>query len=557
MIVALGVMSAVAGAGYCATAWFRKRRARQSLARVFAQPADSFVSQKSIVAAYHPRAREIGEEILASGGNAFDAFVAVAAAENVLAEGASSFAGPLAVLLYPKRNGRVRFLDANFNDPVDPKWRRRARMKKDGRAVLVPGAPAGLEAIAREYGRRSFGELLAPAIRLARDGFPVARVMSHLIAFRTDVLKQGAYGNETFFDERGEPLRPGAILRQPEVATFLEALATEGGSYVYSGEWGDRFLREVWAHKGILSQKDLQGYRVLEEDPWSCIYRGRRVQSCPGYGGLWTLLALKTLEHTELPKSVHFSADGKLLELLLRITREVWKESWIFNGEIGKERAFVSDRLTPEYTSTIWERVLRKMNGDPGSSPGSHSYHISVVDQEGNIASGTITVEDEPWGEGIFVQGIPLSTAGTIPWSTAPGKRRLNPFSTHFVFEENRLRYIVGGISNSVVETAFQFLVNLIDYNLPVEQAVSLPRFGTFPSTKKHVYPDRNWLDPRVSPAIVKYLNSQGLRVQNTGVVDTGLGNVVALNENEEHTSANAAVPYLPLPFEIRPQKVE
>lgn len=504
--------------------------------------------------AYHPRLREIGHSILDSGGNAFDAFVAVTAAQNVIAEGASSLAGPLGVLIYDGSRRHVIFLDADFNDPVNPDWRWDPRMPKDGRAVLVPGTPAGMEALVQRYGTRSFADLLQPAIRLAEEGFPVSKLLAACISWRAKILKRTEYGRRTFFSANGKPLTPGQTIRFPEVASFLSNLASNGSDYVYSGDWGRQFLEVVQGKHGVLTNDDLAAYRVGWEAPWTTTYRDYTLSSSSGhaYGGLWTLLALKTLEHTALPTGSHYSADAGALGLLVRVARQVWAESWILDYRALEDRSLVESRLTHTYTKQIWDRVEKRVPFHGIPVAGSHSYHIIVVDQNGNAASGTTTIESDPWGEGIFVEGIPLSTAGAIPWSTAPGKRRLSPFSIHFAFQDNRLRFAVGGISNSVIEAAFQFLINLIDYRLPVEQAVSMPRFGTFPAKRK-LDMKKNWLDPRISNDVVKVLKKQGLNFERKGIIDTGLGGVTAAEPTGMLSGVGAPVPYIADPFGTEP----
>jgi gamma-glutamyltranspeptidase/glutathione hydrolase len=521
----------------------------------FFQPAEKpIVRRDSIVVTHHPRLREIGHAVLDAGGNAFDAFVATIAAQNVMAEGASTLAGPLSVLLYTASNGRVSYLDADFNDPISPDWRWRSRMPRDGRTVLVPGAPAGLEALAQKHGTRSFSDLLQPAIQLAEDGFPVCRLMAAFIAWRAKVLKRTEYGRRTFFSSTGKPLRPGQTIRQPQVASFLSSLARNGSEYVYSGEWGKKFLKAVRGKHGILTDGDLVQYRVRWEEPWSTTYRGYTVCSASGlaYGGLWTLLALKTLEHTSLSPACHYSADTGALELLVGSARQVWAENWLVDHRALEDRRLVESRLTNAYTKQIWDRVKKRKPLQPLAAIGSHSYHIIVIDKDGNAASGTTTIESDPWGEGMFVQGIPLSPAGALPWNTSPGKRRLSPFSIHFAFQDNRLRFAVGGISNSLVEAAFQFLVNLIDYRLPVDDAVSMPRFGTFPADKK-LDLDKNWLDPRVGEEVVKALKKKGLKFERQGIIDTGSGAVTSVESTGILSGIAAPVPYLADPFGTGP----
>jgi gamma-glutamyltranspeptidase / glutathione hydrolase len=517
----------------------------------FFQPAEKpTVGRDSIVVAYHPQLREIGHAILDSGGNAFDAFVAVTAAENVLAEGASSLAGPLGVLIYDSSQHQVMCLDADFNDPLDPDWRWEARMPRDGRAVLVPGAPAGLEALAQKYGTRSFSDLLQPAMQLAEEGFTVSKVMAAFISWRAKTLKRTEYGRRTFFSTNGKPLKPGETLRLPEVASFLSKLASNGSSYVYAGDWGKQFLEVVQSKHGVLTSDDLAAYRVRWDAPWTTTYRDYTLYSSSGYayGGLWTLLALKTLEHTSLPTGSHYSANADALDLLVRIARQVWAESWILDYRVLEDRSLVESRLTPDYTRQIWDRVEKRAPFQGIGTAESHSYHIIIVDKDGNVASGTTTIESEPWGEGIFVEGVPLSIAGAIPFNTAPGRRRISPFSIHFAFHDNRLRFAVGGISNSLVEATFQFLVNLIDYQLPIDHAVSWPRFGTFPA-KKILDLKKNWLDPRISNDIVKALKKQGLKFEWKGAIDTGLGCIVAAEPNGMLSGVVAPLPYMADPF--------
>jgi gamma-glutamyltranspeptidase/glutathione hydrolase len=546
------IIFAVAGAGaaFAAFFFFFRKKSRTQLAAAYSRPAERPIVRKGgCVLAYHPEAREIGEAILRSGGNAFDAFVAAAAAEYVLAEGVTSLGGPLGVLIYRAEDNQVEYLDADFNDPLDGHGRAESNGSKPGKTVLVPGAPAGLEALATKYGRLPLAELLQPAIALAEDGFPVNQLMAGLIRASSKVLKKSKYGRNTFLP-KGEALNPGEIIRQPELADFLHKFGKEGSAYVYNGEWGDRFLSEVEAHGGRLTAKDLAAYRVNWCAPWTTTYRGHTIHSSSGhtYGGLWVLLALKTLEHTTLPSSPGYWEDAAALEQMIRISRQVWSEADIFDYRVLDDAESVRSMLTKEYAHSIWERVVNKAPVNFMGVAGSHSYHIITSDDAGNIASGTTTIESDPWANGIFVEGIPLTSAGRIPWQTKPGERRLSPFSIHLAFQDGRPQFSVGSFSGSVVEASFQFLVKLIDYRLPVRDAVSTPRFGTFPHrfwAKMLLRLDRNWLDPRVEESIVKELKKRGIKVKQTGLVDTGLGVVLRVGTEGEVEGAPAPVPYM------------
>jgi gamma-glutamyltranspeptidase/glutathione hydrolase len=364
------------------------------------------------------------------------------------------------------------------------------------------------------------------------------------------VLERSDYGRRTFFASNGKPLRPGQTVRSPELAHFLTELGRHGSSYVYAGDWGRLFLEAVRARGGVLTAGDLDAYRVHIETPWTTTYRGYRLITCSGhaYGGLWTLLALKTLEHTALPAEPHYSSDADLLELLVQIARDVWSEGWLLDYRALEDRGLVESRLEAAYTRGMWERVAERTRRIPTAAAGSHSYHIIVVDGHGNAVSGTTTIEDDPWGEGIFVEGVPLSTAGVLPMSTAPGTRRLSPVSMHLGFREDVLRFSVGAISHSVPEAAFQLLVNLIDYGLPVDRAASLPRFGSFP-LKRRLDFGKNWLDPQVEKVIVKALKKRGLRFERRGLIDTGLATVMAADDDGVLHGLATPLPYIAEPF--------
>lgn len=252
-----------------ASMWGREIRAwmaqpsQQALDRAFAQPVELLIERDhGSVVAYHPIACEIGHSILRQGGNAFDAFVASAAAENVLAEGASSLAGALVVLLYRADGRSVHYLDADFNTPLNPDAVWSPEHAAAGRAVLVPGMPAGLAGLASAHAKLSLPDLLEPAIGLAENGFVVGRLMAHSIADRAKILSRTPHGRSTYLPRSGEPLKQGDTLRLPKVADFLRGLARQGPGYVYGGEFGQRFLEVVRNEGGALSSADLAAYRI-------------------------------------------------------------------------------------------------------------------------------------------------------------------------------------------------------------------------------------------------------------------------------------------------------
>jgi gamma-glutamyltranspeptidase/glutathione hydrolase len=514
-----------------------------------------FCAPAAIVTTFHPESTRAAVETLKAGGNAFDAFVAATFTEYVVNEGGTSAAGSLGALIYDARTHTAKYLDAEFNGVLDPngQWEYHKAWtgsdREAGRAVLVPGAVAGLQVLAERYGRRHFAEDLQPAIALARDGFRVAGFYRAGLIANSELLQRIPYARRTFYPG-GHALNSGDLLKQPELAEFLSGLAQQGAAYMYHGKWAVRAIQTVQAAGGRMTLRDLAQYRAEWREPWRIEYRGREVLSSSGraFGGLWGLVALKTLEHTEIARLGHFSSSAEALELMMRTARQALGESWIFDYRELDRPETLKPRLTKQYTQRIWDRVRTRMPASQSTRTGIHSYQIIIVDAEGNGITGTNTHESLAWGSGMFVEGVPLNTAGRIPWATAPGERQISPFSMHLVLNGGRLSAVSGAFSSSLLEASFQFLVNLIDYRLPPQETVTRPRFGTIPydpaAALTNTIPQLleanrpNWLDPRVGADIVRELAARGVTFAQKqppgmgGWVDTGLGAVVTVGKD-------------------------
>ena len=515
-----------------------------------------------MVVTFHPLATQVGVQILDQGGNAFDAFIGATFAEYVVNEGGTSLAGSLGALVYDAKSGETQYLDGEFNSVSDPSgswnpsrpWS--AEDGEAGKAVLVPGAIASLEAMSKRYGRLRFQEVLQPAIALARDGFKVQGFYRAALLAGADFLRRTDYGSRTFFPN-GHVLSSGEVLRQPELAGFLEQIARQGASYMYRGAWAAECVKAVKARGGRMTVEDLARYEPAWHETRTAAYRGYEVHSPSGrdFGGLWGLVALKTLEHTNIARLGHYSTSAAALEVMVRTARESLAEPWIFDYRQLDDAALVQSKLTSDYTASIWARVAAKLAREPSAPAGSHSYQIIVVDHEGNAVTGTNTHESLAWGSGIFVQGVPLNTAGRIPWRTNPGERQISPFSMNLVLKGKKLVAASGSFSGSILEASFEFLVNLIDYRLPAHEIVNRPRFGTFPYdpaaplirsiTERLNANTPNWLDPRVDSKIVQTLAMRGLYFEQgyhafpPSWVDTGMGSVVVIHPDGTPEGAN------------------
>jgi gamma-glutamyltranspeptidase/glutathione hydrolase len=467
-----------------------------------------------LVVSYHDQGVEAGNRILNSGGNAFDAFVATVVAEIVVSPGAVTLAGLMCTLLYHAESNAVSFLDSGYNSVLAPDGEYDPSNPILGKLVAVPGIVAGLEAVHRRYGRLNWQEILQPAIELARDGFPISEVYSRLIGDYKQLLQSTEYGRQTFFPG-GAPLQAGDILKQPELAEFLSRLAEQGASYMYAGEWAEQCVETVQAEGGLMTREDLASYQPIWGEPWIVSYRGYDICASAGrvMHGLWALLALKTLEHTSLNPLIHYSESADALEVLVRIARAVDKEAWIGNHWYLDDRDLVNSRLTWTYTNLIWEKVRAALDSVSSEmSFDNETLCSAVVDSEGNVAAAKHSINSYYWGSGLFVQGIPLNASGMFKerW-TGPGERRLQGAPNFFVFKDGKMRSILGTWGDSNHYTAFQFLADLIDYELPADQAITLPRFGSYYYDENGIDLTKNVLDERVSQEIVDILRERGL----------------------------------------------
>ena len=484
-------------------------------------------AQRQVVVTYHPEATQIGYDILKRGGNAFDAFVAATVAEYVLAPGVTSAGGPLFALLFDNRSKTTETMNAEFNDPLDP--RQKWDPSHPGTGVLVPGAVAGLEAISKKYGRLSFSEVLKPAILLAENGFPLSESYAAILSEADGAkrLTRSEYGRKTFF-KNGATLAKGDFLKLPVVAEFLRRLSQEGSHYVYEGEWKKNFLKSVRAEGGFLKSEDFKNYRAKWEKPWRFSYHGFDIDSVATSGGFKTILALKLLEPIDITKHGHYSSSAGDLETMVRIADKATQQAWLYDQTKIHDDKFVAAAFSETEIDKL-RLELHDANVPP--SRGTHSYQITVVDEEGNAITGTNTINSLPWESGIFVEGVPLTAANQLPFQTSPGQRRRTDLSMQIGFQQNQVRFTSGTFSASLAAAEFQFLVNIIDYKMSAADAASSLRFGdqawdpTFQKMR-----GARWLDPRANPGVVETLRARGLSFVQTGYFDTGLGVIAVVD---------------------------
>ncbi len=498
---------------------------------------------QAAVASAHPLATEAGLEIFAAGGNAFDAAVAVTAALAVVEPYSSGLGGGGFWLLHRAADGREVFLDGRETAPAAA--HRDMYLSEDGQVIpglsmngplsaAIPGVPAALDHLARHYGRLPLERTLAPAIRLAREGFPVDAHYRRLAAFRAEVMR---YYPETarLFLVDGAPPPEGHVIRQPELAEVLEAIAERGRDGFYRGEVAERLVAGVRAAGGIWTLEDLAGYRVKEREPLRGEYRGIRLTLAPppSSGGV----ALLTMLNILAPYDLQAMGEADRIHLLVEAMRRAYRDRAQYLGDPDFVTVPVARLTHPWYAAGLRAAISPRratpseLLPGPEELPdeGPHTTHFSILDGEGNRVAATVTVNYPfgsgfvPPGTGVLLNdemddfsakpGVPnaYGLVGAEANAIAPGKRPLSSMSPTFVDDGERLG-ILGTPGGSRIIT--MVLLGILDFaaGRGPEHWVTRPRFH-------HQYlPDAIQHEPDAIPeAVAAELEARGHTLKDLG----------------------------------------
>ncbi|HEX4895410.1 MAG TPA: gamma-glutamyltransferase [Solimonas sp.] len=410
----------------------------------------------------HPLATDACLEILAEGGNAFDAAVAASAALAVVEPTGSGLGGGGFWLLHRAQDGLEVFVDGRETAPaaatpgmyLDENGQPQPQRSRYGStAAAIPGEPAALDHIARRYGSRKLSRLLAPAIRHARDGFAVDGKLARAIVEQEPNLSWGA---RRLLVPDGQALREGDLLRQPDLAWTLEALARSGRAGFYEGEVAEKLLTAVQRTGGLWTAEDLRRYQVVEREPLQSWYRGYRIVSAPppSAGGVALAQLFQQLEVLGWQDDPGIGSRHRLVEAI----RRAYRDRAEFLGDPDRVRvptyALVTrDRARQLAASIEPARATPSASLPPAplSPEGSDTTHLSVIDARGNRVAATLSI-NLPFGSGFLAPGTGVflndemddfSTAvgvanayglvGSRPNAIAPLKRPLSSMSPTFV----------------------------------------------------------------------------------------------------------------------------
>ncbi|MBI3574389.1 MAG: gamma-glutamyltransferase [Gammaproteobacteria bacterium] len=418
------------------------------------------------IASAHPLATAAGHEILARGGNAFDAAVAVAAALAVVEPHGSGLGGGGFWLLHRESDGFETMVDARERAPraaranmyLDAAGNPIPRRSLDGAlAAAIPGTPAALAHVAAKYGRLPLAVSLAPAIRYAREGFTVTPAYRKWITHRVAALRASSAAARVFLDRQERPAL-GHVVRQPELAEVLARLGADGARDFYQSDTARLLIAGVHAAGGIWTHADLAQYRVLERAPVRTRYRGMHVTAAalPSSGGVVLAQMLGMLEGFEFERMDRVTR----LHTILGAMRLAYRDRARHLGDPDHVRVDVERLLSPAYLESL-RNELRNGKREEATPVrevvGVNTTHFSIIDRDGNRAAVTLSLNG-PFGSGFMPPGTGVllnnemddfvlkpgvanlyGLTGSMANAIAPGKRPLSSMTPTFLETDNKV----------------------------------------------------------------------------------------------------------------------
>ncbi len=468
-------------------------------------------ARHGMVATEQGLASQVGLDILQRGGNAVDASVAVGFALAVVLPNAGNIGGGGFMMIHDARSGKDVALD--FREMAPSSASRDMYLDSAGKviprlstfshlAVGVPGTVAGLTQALNKYGSMPLKDLLAPAIRLAEQGFAVTPHLADMLDASRDHLGKWPASRAIFF-KGDRPLQAGEILVQKDLAKSLRLIARQGASAFYEGEIARKIVAEMAAHQGIMSEADLKNYRAIEREPIKGTYRGYQVMSMPppSSGGVHIIQMLNMLEAFPVRQQGVNSAQN--IHLMAEVMKLAYADRSEYLGDPDffkvpvqalTSRSYAADlaaKIDPDHATP--SAMIKPGKLQPYES--DQTTHYSVADRHGNVVATTYTL-NLLFGSGIVATGTGITLnnemddfsvkagvpnafglVGGAANAVAASKRPLSSMSPTIVLKDGKPFLVTGSPGGSrIITTTLQMILNVIDHQMNVAEATLSPR---------------------------------------------------------------------------------
>jgi len=526
-------------------------------------------STQGMVSTSHTLATEVALQVLKDGGNAVDAAVTAGFALAVTQPRSGNIGGGGFMLIAPGDGTAPEAID--YRETAPAAATEDLFLDEDGnvdqnrsrfthKAAGVPGTVAGLALALERHGSISLKQALAPAIKLASDGFVVPRRFSEGLEQARERMTRWPATLETFYKEDGSAWQPGERFRQPELAATLQRIADQGTDGFYKGETARLIAAEMASNDGLITEADLAGYEPAIRTPVHGTYRGHDIYSMspPSSGGIHIVQILNILEGFPIGKYGHNSASA--IHHMAEAMKLAYADRTQYLGDTDfvdvPVAGLISKGYAEELRGTINADKTRPASeikpGQPAAYESPETTHFSVVDRWGNAVSNTYTINFS-YGSGITVAGagfllnnemddfsakpgVPnaYGLIGGAANKIEPGKRMLSSMSPTVVRKNGRNFLVTGSPGGSrIITTTLQVIMNVIDHGMNIQSAVSVPRIH-------HQWlPDQIRVEQGISADTVKLLQSKG----HTVVTDSAMGAIQSIMIGEDGTLYGGADP--------------
>jgi len=493
-----------------------------------------------MVVAQERVAAEIGAKVLADGGNAVDAAVAVGFSMAVTLPRAGNIGGGGFMLAYDADSGDTTAID--YREMAPPAATRDMFLDENGdadpevsryshKAAGVPGTVAGLFLAHQRFGRLPWKQLVEPAVKLARDGIVVSHDMATILQARKERMCADEATCGYFYKANGEPYAFGERLVQSDLAATLQLIADNGPDAFYRGRIADMIVAEMEAGGGLVDKAGLAAYKPIVRQPLRGSYRGYEIVSMPppSSGGVHVIQMLNVLEKFPVSELGVGSADG--VHLLAETMRLAFADRSKHLGDPAYYEVPVDWLTSDDYAERLARGIdLNKARPSsdvlPGVAPAFESHdttHFSIIDADGNVVSNTYTL-NLTYGSAISVSGagfllnnemddfvskpgVPnaFGLLGAKANEVESGKRPLSSMTPTIVFADGEPWFTAGSPGGSyIITSVLQTIVNVIDHGMNIADAVNQPRMH------HQWYPDKLLLESGFSPDTVRLLEDKG-----------------------------------------------
>ena len=519
------------------------------------------ITNNAMVVSAYPDASQVGKDILEQGGNVFDAMVATELALAVVHPTAGNIGGG-GFMVFRLQNGTNGALD--YREQAPSKAHKDMYLDslgniipnlstKGGLAVGVPGTINGILKAHKRYGTLPLKTLIQPAIDIATNGYQLTAYHANYLNRFQKPLKELARTTHEYISNT--PFIEGQVIKRPELAATLSRISKHGNAGFYHGKTADLLIAEINAQGGIITHQDLANYQSVWRAPIQIPYKNYSIisMSPPSSGGICLAQLLKMVENK--PLKTYGLHSTKAIQTIVEAERRAYADRAEFLGDPDFVNIPIDSLLDTAYLKERMDDfTLEKATKSSDITHGDISFyyespettHYSIVDSYGNALAATTTLNTSfgskimVTGGGFFLNnemddfsakpGVPnyYGLVGNMANSIAPKKRMLSSMTPTIVEKDGQLHMVLGTPGGSTIITSvFQTILNVVEYNMGMQDAVSTPRFH-------HQWlPDNIKFEPNgFSKALIDSLKQKGYYIDESNAPIIGKVDAILVLEN-------------------------